>query len=46
MKQASNVVLGGFPLRTDATVIQFPKGYMDSRGIDMWKKVFDLLDHT
>jgi DNA polymerase I-like protein with 3'-5' exonuclease and polymerase domains len=45
MKQASSVVLGGFALRTDANIIQFPKRYMDQRGRAMWEKVFNLLDN-
>jgi hypothetical protein len=43
MRQASEVVLGGFPLRTDAKVVRHPDRYMDPRGRKMWETVMGLL---
>ena len=44
MLESSEVVLDGFGLRTDATVIRHPDRYMDKRGADMWEKVTGILD--
>jgi hypothetical protein len=43
MRQASELVLSGFPLRTDATVIRAPQRYADKRGQRMWKMVWPLV---
>lgn len=43
MAQASEVVLGGFRLRSDAKVVRYPDRYMDGRGVPMWDKVMALL---
>ena len=43
MVEASRVVLDGFELRTDATVIRYPDRYVDERGGDMWETVFGLI---
>jgi DNA polymerase I len=43
MRRASEVVLGGFPLRTDAKVVCHPDRYMDPRGCKMWETVMGLL---
>lgn len=43
MRQASEIVLDGFPLRTDAKIIHHPDRYLDSRGITMWEHVSMLL---
>lgn len=43
MREASEVVLDGFGLRTDATVIRHPDRYSDKRGAPMWEKVTDML---
>jgi hypothetical protein len=42
MAQASEAVLGGFRLRSDAKVVCFPDRYMDERGEKMWNKVMSL----
>ena len=42
MAQASEVVLGGFRLRSDAKVVRYPDRYMDERGAKMWDKVMSL----
>jgi hypothetical protein len=44
MREASEVVLAGFPLRTDAKVVRYPDRYMDDRGRRMWETVQTLLD--
>ena len=43
MAQASEVVLGGFRLWSDAKVVRYPDRYMDERGVPMWDKVMALL---
>jgi len=42
MAQASEAVLGGFRLRSDAKVVRYPDRYMDERGEKMWAKVMEL----
>lgn len=37
MREASEVVLDGFPLRTDAKIIRSGERYMDGRGVKMWE---------
>jgi hypothetical protein len=44
MREASELVLPGFPLRTDAKVVRYPDRYMDERGRRMWETVLRLLD--
>jgi DNA polymerase I len=44
MAEASRAVLGGFELRTDVAVTQYPDRYMDKRGKVMWDRVMRLLD--
>jgi DNA polymerase I len=44
MREASEVVLSGFPLRTDAKVIRHPDRYLDGRGVVMWEHVSSKLD--
>jgi hypothetical protein len=36
MRRASEAVLGGFSLRSDAVVIRYPERFNDERGRDMW----------
>jgi hypothetical protein len=43
MKEASEVVLNGFPLRTDAKIVRYPDRYMDERGKKMWDVIIGLL---
>ena len=42
MAQASEAVLDGFRLRSDAKVVRYPDRYMDERGEKMWAKVMEL----
>jgi DNA polymerase I len=46
MEEASRVVLDGFELGTDATIVRYPDRYMDERGRTMWDKVMALLDQA
>jgi DNA polymerase I len=43
MREASCIVLNGFQLGTDATVVRHPDRYMDERGTVMWERVMALL---
>ena len=43
MAEASRLVLGGFELGTDATIVHFPGRYQDKRGAVMWKRVNELI---
>jgi DNA polymerase I-like protein with 3'-5' exonuclease and polymerase domains len=43
MRKASEIVLSGFALRTDAKVIRHPDRYIDDRGRVMWEHVGVLL---
>jgi hypothetical protein len=44
MQRASELVLSGFPLRTETKVVRCPERYADARGQKMWDLVFQLLD--
>ena len=44
MREASEVILSGFALRSDASVVRFPDRYMDGRGKKMWATVTGILD--
>ncbi len=44
MAGASEVVLSGFRLRTDAEVFKYPARYYDERGAEMWDKVQEVLN--
>jgi hypothetical protein len=43
MRKASELVLAGFPLRSDAKVVRYPDRYQDPRGIKMWDTVWAML---
>jgi DNA polymerase-1 len=43
MAEASRIVLGGFELSTDASIVRWPDRYMDPRGAVMWRRVMELL---
>ena len=45
-REASQIVLNGFELGTDAYVVRYPERYMDSRGAVMWQRVMALLDQV
>ena len=44
MREASEMVLPGFPLRTDAKFVRYPDRYSDDRGRLMWETVTGILD--
>jgi hypothetical protein len=43
MRDASELVLPGFALRTDATVVRYPDRYSDPRGERFWRTVWELI---
>jgi hypothetical protein len=43
MREASELVLPGFPLRTEVKIIRHPDRYMDPRGERFWGLVWDLI---
>ena len=44
MAVASEIVLGGFRLRSDAAIVRYPERYMDERGTRMWNTVTQILE--
>jgi hypothetical protein len=46
MREASRIVLDGFELGTDATVVRHPDRYMDERGTVMWRRVMQLMNRV
>jgi hypothetical protein len=44
MREASELVLPGFPLRTEAKVVRWPDRYVDDRGRRMWEEVWRLVE--
>jgi hypothetical protein len=44
MREASEVVLAGFPLRSEKKIVRYPDRYSDPRGESMWRTVQRLLD--
>jgi DNA polymerase I-like protein with 3'-5' exonuclease and polymerase domains len=43
MREASELVLPGFPLRTEAKVVKSPDRYTDDRGRAMWELVWSII---
>jgi hypothetical protein len=43
MRQASEIVLDGVSLRTDAKIVYYPDRYSDKRGEKMWERVMSLI---
>jgi DNA polymerase I len=43
MAEASRIVLGGFELGTDVSIVRYASRYMDERGLTMWNTVTGLL---
>ena len=43
MAEASRVVLRGFELRSEATIVRYPNRYMDPRGERMWNTVMSIM---
>ena len=46
MREASRIVLGGFALGVDATIVRWPNRYEDPRGAVMWQRVTRLLEEA
>ena len=46
MREASRIVLDGFELGTDATIVRWPDRYQDPRGAMMWRRVVRLLEEA
>jgi hypothetical protein len=44
MAEASRIVLNGFELGTDASVVRYPDRYSDKRGVKMWNEVTSLIN--
>jgi DNA polymerase I-like protein with 3'-5' exonuclease and polymerase domains len=44
MREASQIVLDGFEIRTEAKAIRYPDRYQDERGAEMWSVVMGILD--
>ncbi len=44
MREASEVVLDGFPLRSDCKIVKYPDRYMDPRGEEFWDMVTGLIE--
>jgi DNA polymerase I len=44
MREASEIILPGFSLRTDADIVCWPDRYRDERGAAMWATVCEILD--
>jgi len=44
MEKASQKVLGGFNIRTDAKIVKYPDRYMDDRGREIWSQVLNFLN--
>lgn len=42
MRRASELVLDGFPLRSEAKIVRHPERYSDPRGEEMWRAVCEL----
>jgi DNA polymerase I len=43
MREASKVVLAGFPLQTEAKLVTYPDHYSDERGKAFWEKIIKLV---
>ena len=43
MREASQIILGGFPLETDVEIVRYPDRYQDDRGREVWNTVMEIL---
>jgi hypothetical protein len=43
MRRAARIVTGGVEIGTDAEIVRYPERYTDPRGVDMWRRVVELL---
>ncbi|MEO2036094.1 MAG: hypothetical protein ABGZ35_28815, partial [Planctomycetaceae bacterium] len=44
MREAGEMILGGFQLRTDADVVTYPARYRNERGEEMWSRVTEIVN--
>ena len=44
MQKAGEMVLNGFPVRSDVKIVRYPDRYMDDRGQEMWDKVWKIVE--
>lgn len=44
MCEASKLVLDGFPLRTEAKIVNYPNRYIDDKGLSMWNEIQNILE--
>jgi DNA polymerase I len=44
MAKASRAVLGGFELRSEASLVRYPDRYRDRRGVVMWERLMRLVE--
>jgi hypothetical protein len=44
MEQASEIILDGFRIKTDAYIVKYPERYSDERGEKMWGTVWDIIN--
>ena len=46
MVEASEIVLNGFKITTEAKKFCYPNRYTDNRGVPMWNRVMGILNHV
>jgi hypothetical protein len=46
MREASEAVLPGFPLRSEAKIVRYPDRYSDPRGAAFWETVWQLIEEV
>lgn len=44
MKKAGEIILNGFPVRSDVEIVKYPDRYMDGRGREMWERVWKIVN--
>ncbi len=44
MQKAGEIILNGFPVRSDAEVVRYPDRYRDGRGREMWNRVWKIVN--
>ncbi len=44
MAEASRIILDGFELRTEVSIVRYPDRYGDPRGTVMWERVMKLIE--
>ena len=44
MARASEAVLGGFRLRSDVAIFNYPDRFQDERGVEFWDRIMAILE--